>query len=138
VVLAYFMEKKDREAYPEYYAQIEKDEKELETEVKDDWDNENYNPWFSEDKGDEEDEYPKPKATPSAPPPEVERAANTVPMSPEPAGDNEPTWEDQGSSVPDEDDEPFASGRPADTPQSEKTTEELAREDEQRGGNPPT
>ena len=28
VVLAYMMEKKDREAYPEYYAQIEKDEKE--------------------------------------------------------------------------------------------------------------
>lgn len=142
VVLAYFMEKKDREAYPEYYAQIEKDEKELDTEVKDDWDNENYNPWFSEDKDDEEDEYPKPKATPSAPPPEVERAQNTVPMSPEPADEDEPTWEDQGSSVPDEDDEPFVSGRPAaapptDTSQTEKTTEELAREDEQRGGHPP-
>jgi hypothetical protein len=63
-------------------------------------------------------------------------------MSPEPADDDEPTWEDQGSSVPDEDDEPFVSGRPADPPpadkpQTEKTTEELAREDEQRGGHPP-
>lgn len=143
IVLAYFMEKKDREAYPEYYAQIEKDEKQLESEVKDDWDNENYNPWFSEDKDDEEDEYPKPTATPSAPPPEVEKASNTVPMSPEPADDDEPTWEDQGSSMPDEDEEPFVSGRPDDTPpadkpQGEKTTEELAREDEERGGNPPS
>jgi hypothetical protein len=33
-VLAYFMEKKDKAAYPEYYAQIEKDEKELEAAVK--------------------------------------------------------------------------------------------------------
>lgn len=138
IVLAYFMEKKDREAYPEYYAQIEKDEKELEEEVKDDWDNENYNPWFSEDKDEEEDEYHKPR--PSAPPPEVEKAPNTVPMStdPEPAppDDEEPEHEDQGSSVPDEEDEPLVTGRPEDKPHEEKTTEELAREDEERGGNP--
>ncbi|HCN79395.1 MAG TPA: twin-arginine translocase subunit TatC [Verrucomicrobiales bacterium] len=138
IVLAYFMEKKDREAYPEYYAQIEKDEKELEEEVKDDWDNENYNPWFSEDKDDEEDEYHKPR--PSAPPPEVEKAPNTVPMSTDPApappDDEEPDHEDQGSSVPDEEDEPLVTGRGPETPREEKTTEELAREDEQRGGNP--
>ncbi len=49
VVLAYFMEKKDKAAYPEYYAELAKDEKALDEAVKDDWDNENYNPWFSED-----------------------------------------------------------------------------------------
>ena len=59
VWLAYFMEKKDRAAYPEYYAQIEKDEKELEKESNDDWDNENYNPWSSAD-DDEEDRHGQP------------------------------------------------------------------------------
>ena len=127
VVLAYFMEKKDKEAYPEYYAELAKDEKELEESVKDDWDNESYNPWFSEDDKDQEDEYQKPRATPSAPPPEIEKAANTIAMS-----DEIDEGEDQGSVMPDED-EPAAEEKPM----AEKTTEELAREDEQRSGNPP-
>lgn len=125
VVLAYFMEKKDRAEYPEYYAQLEKDEKELDTAVKDDWDNESYNPWFSEDENNEDDEYQKPRATPSAPPPEIEKAANTVAMS-----DDINEGEDQGSVMPDEDESSA-------TAAAEKTTEELAREDEQRSGNPP-
>lgn len=129
--LAYFIEKKDREAFPEYYAQIEKDEKELEKEVKDDWDNENYNPWFSEDDSTEkdlEDEYQRPPR-PSAPPPEVEKASNTVAMS-----DPVDEGEDQGSVMPDEEELP-PSPEPA---AAEKTTEELAREDEERSGNPPS
>lgn len=128
--LAYFLEKKDREAYPEYYAQLDKDEKELEQEpAKDEWDNENYNPWFSEDDQDKDidDEYQKPR--PSAPPPEVEKAANTVAMS-----DPVDEGEDQGSVMPDE--APEVSAEPP-KPAHEKTTEELAREDEQRSGNPP-
>ncbi|MES2598239.1 MAG: twin-arginine translocase subunit TatC [Verrucomicrobiota bacterium] len=131
VVLAYFMEKKDREAFPEYYAELEKDEKELEKPPeKDEWDNENYNPWFSEDDQDKDidDEYQKPR--PSAPPPSVEKASNTVPMSDEPAQEE---GEDQGSVMPDEDEKPADTPKPA----SEKTTEELAREDENRSGNPP-
>jgi sec-independent protein translocase protein TatC len=127
VILAYFMEKKDKEAYPEYYAELAKDEKELETAVKDDWDNESYNPWFSEDDKDQEDEYQKPRATPSAPPPEIEKAANTIAMTYE-----IDEGEDQGSVMPDED-EPVIEEKPM----AEKTTEELAREDEQRSGNPP-
>lgn len=127
VILAYFMEKKDKEAYPEYYAELAKDEKELETAVKDDWDNESYNPWFSEDDKDQEDEYQKPRATPSAPPPEIEKAANTIAMT-----DEIDEGEDQGSVMPDED-EPVIEEKPM----AEKTTEELAREDEQRSGNPP-
>jgi sec-independent protein translocase protein TatC len=127
VILAYFMEKKDKEAYPEYYAELAKDEKELETAVKDDWDNESYNPWFSEDDQDEEDEYQKPRATPSAPPPEIEKAVNIISMS-----DEIDEGEDQGSVMPDED-EPVIEEKPM----VEKTTEELAREDEQRSGNPP-
>jgi sec-independent protein translocase protein TatC len=127
VILAYFMEKKDKEAYPEYYAELAKDEKELGTAVKDDWDNESYNPWFSEDDKDQEDEYQKPRATPSAPPPEIEKAANTIAMT-----DEIDEGEDQGSVMPDED-EPVIEEKPM----AEKTTEELAREDEQRSGNPP-
>lgn len=119
VWLAYFMEKKDRAAYPEYYAQLEKDEKELEQAGNDDWDNENYNPWSSADDDEDKDEYQKPAATPSAPPPEVEKP------------EDENLGEDQSSRMPD-DDEP-ASPPPA----SEKTLEELAREDEKRSNDPP-
>lgn len=121
VILAYFMEKKDRAEYPEYYAQLEKDEKDLEKEVNDDWDNENYNPWSSADdeNEDDRDEYQKPAATPSAPPPEVEKSA---------AEEDDYQGEDQSSQMPDED-------LPTSTaPEQEKTLEELAREDEKNSG----
>ena len=116
--LAYFMEKKDRAAYPEYYADIDKDEKALEQPGADDWDNENYNPWSSgDDEEDDKDDYQSPAAKPSAPPPEVENS------------DLENLGEDQSSKMPDED--------PADLPPREMTLEELAREDEKRSSEPP-
>ncbi|MGV3660524.1 MAG: twin-arginine translocase subunit TatC [Prosthecobacter sp.] len=125
VWLAYIMEKKDRAAFPEYYAQIEKDEKELEQAGNDDWDNENYNPWSSADDDDDDKDgyqkdYKKPSATPSAPPPEVEKAAVVE--------DDYYQGEDQSSQMPD--DEP----KPESKPDEEKTLEELAREDEKRSG----
>ncbi|MFN7561532.1 MAG: twin-arginine translocase subunit TatC [Prosthecobacter sp.] len=125
VYLAYLMEKKDKAEYPEYYAQIEKDEKELEKATSDDWDNDSYNPWSTAGDEDEDlkDEYQKPSATPSAPPPEVEKSASGTT---EPAAvdyDNLDAGEDQSSVMPD--DEPSA-------PDREKTTEDLAREDEER------
>ncbi|MBL9132633.1 MAG: twin-arginine translocase subunit TatC [Verrucomicrobiaceae bacterium] len=125
VYLAYLMEKKDKAEYPEYYAQLEKDEKELEKEVSDDWDNDQYNPWSTADDEEEDlkDEYQKPAATPSAPPPEVEKAAETTPAAT--VTDDEPNLgEDQSSVMPEDDEAP-----PADR---EKTTEDLAREDEER------
>ena len=116
--LAYFMEKKDRAAYPEYYADIDKDAKELEQPGTDDWDNENYNPWSSaDDEDDQKDEYQAPAATPSAPPPEVEKP------------EEENLGEDQSSKMPEED--------PAELPTKEMTLEELAREDEKRSGDAP-
>ncbi len=121
VWLAYFLEKKDRAAYPEYYAQIEKDEKELESAVNDDWDNENYNPWHSEDDPVEDDDFINPSAKPSAPPPEVEKPASA---------DAESDGEDQSSKMPDDEAPPAASSE-------EKTLEELAREDEKRSNDPP-
>ncbi|MBE7497294.1 MAG: twin-arginine translocase subunit TatC [Verrucomicrobiaceae bacterium] len=126
VYLAYLLEKKDKEAYPEYYAQIEKDEKELEKEVADDWDNENYNPWSTagDEDDDLKDEYQKPAATPSAPPPDVEKSAGSTVESPAVDYDNLNAGEDQSSVMLDEE-EPSP-------PDREKTTEELAREDEER------
>jgi len=125
VYLAYLLEKKDKAEYPEYYAQIEKDEQELEKATSDDWDNDSYNPWSTagEEDDDLKDEYQKPAATPSAPPPEVEKPATGTT---EPAAvdyDNLDAGEDQSSVMPD--DEPPA-------PDREKTTEDLAREDEER------
>lgn len=134
VWLAYMMEKKDRAAYPEYYAQIEKDEKELEKAGSDDWDNENYNPWSSADDDVDDDDAggyekdPK-KPAPSAPPPSVEKPAPV-------AEDDDDAYynskgEDQGSQMPDE--EPL----PGSKPDEEKTLEELAREDEKRSNPDP-
>ncbi|MBK8091638.1 MAG: twin-arginine translocase subunit TatC [Verrucomicrobiaceae bacterium] len=104
VYLAYLLEKKDKEAYPEYYAQIEKDEQELEKANSDDWDNENYNPWSTadEDEQDMKDEYQRPAATPSAPPPEVEKTPATG------SSDEDDSYqgEDQSSVMPDDDDLP--------------------------------
>jgi sec-independent protein translocase protein TatC len=118
VWLAYAMEKKDRAAYPEYYADIDKDEKALEQPGADDWDNENYNPWSSgDDEEDDKDDYQSPAAKPSAPPPEVENP------------DLENLGEDQSSKMPEED--------AADLPPREMTLEELAREDEKRSSEPP-
>ena len=117
VWLAYTMEKKDRAAYPEYYADIDKDAKELESSTTDDWDNENYNPWSSGDDEDDKDDYQTPAAKPSAPPPEVEKP------------ELEDRGEDQSSQMPDED--------PAELPTREMTLEELAREDEKRSSEPP-
>ena len=119
VILAYFIEKKDREAFPDYYAQLEKDEQELAAPATpDEWDNDQYQPWYSDGDStgeDQEDEYAK--ARPSAPPPQVEKAPGSVPLD---GGDS------QASTTP-----------TSDEPEREKTTEELAREDEQSGGNRP-
>jgi Tat protein translocase TatC len=100
--LAYFLEKKERQAYPEFYAERDKDEAELEKEI-DDWDKEGYTPWFSDEEDqDIEDEYQQ-KAK---------------------SDDNKPT-EPAAPVVSDEVESPAA-------PQpTEKTLEELAREDEQ-------
>lgn len=131
VWLAYIMEKKDRAAYPEYYAQIEKDEKELEKEGSDDWDNENYNPWSSANDDDDDDDSgggsKKPGPVPSAPPPEVEKAGASS------SSDDDDIYrgEDQSSQMPPDEDEPSS------VPEQEKTLEELAREDEKRSNEPP-
>jgi Tat protein translocase TatC len=63
--LAYFMEKKDRQLYPEYYKEIEKDELALAAEENSTaaWDKEDYNPWSSaDDEDDDEAIKPKPAA----------------------------------------------------------------------------
>ena len=124
VYLAYLLEKKDKAAYPEYYAQIEKDEKELEKADGDDWDNEDYNPWSTADDDDDpKDDYTPPAATPSAPPAEIENKSDEPSTISESDGSLDNS-EDQSSVMPDDDEPPL--------PEREKTTEELAREDEER------
>ncbi len=67
--LAWWLEKRDRALYPEYYKEQEEDAKAL--EVSDDWDNEDYNPWGGggDDEEDDEDGEPKPKPKPQSPAP---------------------------------------------------------------------
>jgi sec-independent protein translocase protein TatC len=71
--LAWWMEKRDRQLYPEYYKDIDKEEKAL--EVSDDWDNENYNPWNEDGRDDEESDSKPAAASESPPAPSVETPA---------------------------------------------------------------
>ena len=71
--LAWWLEKKDRQLYPEYYK--EQDQAVKSVEVADDWDNENYNPWNEDGRDDDENSSksesvpsPEPTATTEAPP----------------------------------------------------------------------
>lgn len=113
VVLAYFMDKKDREAYPEYHAELAKDEAELEKEM-DDWDKDGYTPWFSDDKDDDmEDEYQQRVKAVLNPTPAAE-TPSSEPGTPE----SDPKSESQ--------------------PETEPTLEELARRDELSNGADPS
>jgi sec-independent protein translocase protein TatC len=93
--LAYFMEKKDRAAYPEYYAEIEKDAAALEKEAPvDEWDKEDYNPWDQSGTDEDEDEDYKrskslagqektdvPEEVSGEPSAELERSAESKPAA---------------------------------------------------------
>jgi Tat protein translocase TatC len=92
--LAYFMEKKDRAAYPEYYAEIEKDAAALEKESPpDEWDKEDYNPWDQSGSDEEDEDYKRSKnlasqdktdsseAVSGEPSAELERSAESKPAA---------------------------------------------------------
>jgi sec-independent protein translocase protein TatC len=100
--LAWWMEKKDRAMYPEYYKDQDADAKEV--EVSDDWDNENYNPW-NESGGDDEE------ATQSS------TAAKSSPTSAEPGTS-------AGSPLPPEDSAPTAGETPPPATESAPAAEE--------------
>ena len=73
--LARYMDKKDRELYPEYYKEMEADE----TAAKaDDWDNDDYNPWSTAE-ADDDDELGRTK--PAAETPKPEDVTETKPES---------------------------------------------------------
>jgi sec-independent protein translocase protein TatC len=69
--LAYYMQKKDKEAYPEYYKQLEEDEKATKADDEADWDkpDSDYNPWSTAEEDDDEAIRPKSKPTPTEAPP---------------------------------------------------------------------
>jgi sec-independent protein translocase protein TatC len=100
VVLAYFMDKKDKEAYPEYHAQLAKDEAELEKEV-DDWDKDGYTPWFSdEEDADIEDEYQQRAKTEDKPKPAPDTPDTSDSPSPEPTLEELARQDELGSDSP--------------------------------------
>lgn len=72
--IAWWIEKRDRELYPEHYKALEEDEKLIDGDVPE-WDDENYNPWGQEEHDDIE----------SRPPP-----SGTQPMSGQPHTDAPP------------------------------------------------
>lgn len=84
--LAWYMEKRDRELYPEYYK--EQDDMANEVAVEDDWDNENYNPWSGGNNDDDEDDTkkstvkPKPPAIAPTPIGDPDEVSSSGPVSP--------------------------------------------------------
>lgn len=124
VWLAYFMEKKDREEHPEYYAELEKDAAAV--EVTDDWDREDYNPWStSDDNEDDDDEgYKKPAAAKDEPKDESktdDKPADAPEAEAKPAAD-------ASDAAP----TPSAPEPAEPKPESEKTLEDYAAEDQQK------
>jgi len=94
VWLAYLIEKKDRAANPEYYAEIAKDEAELEKDLAtDEWDKEDYNPWSTADDDDDDDESYGRKPKPST---DASTDGTSKESKPEPTPDSgaEKTLED--------------------------------------------
>ncbi len=72
--LAWWLEKRDRALYPEYYKSIEDDEKAI--AATDDWDNESYNPWSDDDDADEL--RPSSRPAPSGTQPMTDPAPDTL------------------------------------------------------------
>ena len=113
--LAWWMEKKDRAANPEYYKGLDEDEKAMEAEPAE-WDNEEYNPWSTGSDDDEEEVTPRKPVAPTVP------TDASPPAAPAPEHSEEPKPE-----------APHAPGHEGESkPASEKTTEDYAREDEQK------
>ncbi len=83
--MAWWLEKRDRKLYPEYYKEKEEDEKLIESS--DEWDNDSYNPWG--DDSDDEDEKPKPRPAP----------AGTQSMSETPSSGDAGSSENTGTST---------------------------------------
>ncbi len=113
--LAWWMEKKDRAANPEYYKGLDEDEKAMEGEAAE-WDNEEYNPWSTAGDDSEEEEELKPKK-PVAP-----TVAHDSPPPP-PAPDH-----GHGHETPPHTPEHGHEAKPVE----EKSLEESSREDENR------
>ena len=139
--LAYFMEKKERQLYPEFYAERDKDEAELSKEP-DAWDTEDYNPWGSSDDDDEdpdawrrkEDSATKP-ATNTSPPAGVdasgEPAAERERAEPEPNADaSAPADDGSRKETPNTHPEPTAEAEPATPPPGDNPGYGAAKNDD--------
>jgi hypothetical protein len=89
--LAWWLEKRDRALYPEYYKDQDADAKEV--EVSDDWDNENYNPWNENGSDDDEESKPASSDVPKPEPVSGEDAPSS-PAAEEPSASASATTEE--------------------------------------------
>jgi sec-independent protein translocase protein TatC len=113
--LAWWLDKRDRALYPEYYKEQEEDQKAI--EASDEWDNESYNPW-GDDSSDEE-ELPAPRPAPAG-----TRAIGSEPAATPAEGATTPqvTPEESHPSTPEES---SSSGAPS-SPETEHPSPESA------------
>jgi len=79
--LAWWMDRKDRAANPEYYKGLDEDEKAMNEPSE--WDNENYNPWNEDSREDDEDLKPKRLGDTPATPPGTVPHEDTPPVAPD-------------------------------------------------------
>lgn len=137
--LARAIEKKERALYPEFYAEQDADQKAIE-EGTDDWDNPDYNPWFSDGDDDDDDDDLGGGARPrAAPPPEKEESSESRPkddssITDEPKPDvtdaAAPSDTESGAEVPSATENEEAEPKPKPKPDSEKTLEDFSKDDE--------
>lgn len=119
--LAYYMEKKDRQLYPEYYK--EQDEESKAVEVADDWDNENYNPWntgSSDDEEEEDDEGKRKEKQAAAAPASTPAIASSVITESSTANDFAPKSDDSVDSPDPSPEEPKPEAKSETEPNADK------------------
>ncbi len=153
--LARAIEKKERALYPEFYEEIDADQKALEEGSDDDWDNPDYNPWFGNDDDDDDDDDltggsgARPRA--GTPPEKSESesdvtSAESSETKSEPASDSTadeatstlPESKPEGTKTSDaassESSDSDAPAPPTDKPDAEKTLEDFSKDDESKSG----
>lgn len=149
--LARAIEKKERALYPEFYAEQDADQKAIE-EGTDDWDNPDYNPWFSDDDDDDDDDLggsgagakphagtPPEKADPSEEPGEATAVTDESRAAPDPDAKDASTPPDESKSEPEaeapsaaesESESETGTEKPKPKSDSEKTLEDFSKDDE--------
>lgn len=144
--LARAIEKKERQLYPEFYAEQDADQKAIEEGKDDDWDNPDYNPWFGGDDDDDDDDLiggsgarPHAGTPPEKTDSEAEAGSSETPEPTPEDSTNEPSDSDAGETPGKDIQRSDGTANPPETPQepkpdSEKTLEDFSKDDESKSG----